>query len=121
MSSCGSPMRKNELVRLQKSRTMCCAYRGAPSEHETGTCIVTMQHGDEQESCMVYQAEYPPQGNCRSVIQALIMAKNVHEQDVGSHKVGSHHRVHGGLRSHTREELTVLWRAWSEHDWPALW
>ena len=89
---------------------LLCALCGAPSEQETGTCIVTMQHGDEEESCMVYQAEYPPQGNFLSVIEALIMANNVHEQDVSSHKVESHRRVLGGLRGHTLENLAALWR-----------
>ena len=51
-----------ELVRSHKSRTRCCcAYCGAPSEHETGTCIVTLQYCDEEESCTVCQAEYKPQ------------------------------------------------------------
>ena len=39
----------------------------APSEPETGT--ITMQYGDEDETCMVYQAEYPPQGNRKSLIE----------------------------------------------------
>ena len=29
----------------------CYAYCGAPSEHDIGTCTVTMQYGDEQETC----------------------------------------------------------------------
>ena len=34
-------MRKREPVRSHKSHTRCCcAYCGAPGEHETGTCIV---------------------------------------------------------------------------------
>ena len=41
--------KKRELVISHKSRTRCCcAYCGAPSEHETGTCMVTMQYGDER-------------------------------------------------------------------------
>ena len=47
------------------------------------TCTATMQYGDEQESCMVYQADYAPQGNCKSVTEALIMVNNMHEEDVG--------------------------------------
>ena len=43
-------MRKREFVGSHKSRTRCCcAYCGARSEHEAGTCIVTMQSGDEEE------------------------------------------------------------------------
>ena len=38
--------------------------------HEAGTCI--------------YQAEYPPQGNCKSVMEVLIVANSVHEEDAGS-------------------------------------
>ena len=51
------------------------------SEHETGTCTVTIQYGDEDDACL---AECPPQGNCKSVIEGLIMANNVHEKDAGS-------------------------------------
>ena len=40
----------------------------------------------KEETCLVYQAEYPPQGNCQSVIGALIVAN-----------MGSHRRVHGVL------------------------
>ena len=54
----------------------CCACCGAPRDHEA----VTMQYRFEGKSCIVYQAEYPPQGNCKSVIEALIMANNVHEE-----------------------------------------
>ena len=50
--------------------------------HEAGTCI--------------YQAEYLPQGNCKSVMEVLIVANSVHEEDAGSHEVESHRRVHGG-------------------------
>ena len=84
-------------MRSQHSRTRCCAYRGAPSEHETGTCLVTMQNGEEEEACMVHQAEYPPQANCNSVVGPLIMANKLHEEDASSHKVGSHRRVLVGL------------------------
>ena len=54
-------------------------------ERETGTCMITMQYGDKDDTCMVGQAEYPAQGNCK----APIMASNVHEEDVSSHKLGS--------------------------------
>ena len=46
---------------------------------------------------MVFQAEYPPQENCKSVIEALIMSNKMHEEDAGSLMVGSHRRVHGGF------------------------
>ena len=46
------------------------------------------------------------------------MANNVHKQDVGSHKVGSHCRVCGGLRSRTLEEIADFWKTWSECDRP---
>ena len=110
-------------MRSHNSRTRCCcAYCGGPSEHETGTCIITMQYGDEEDSCMVFQAGYPPQGNCTSLVEALIMANNVHEEDVRSHQVGSHRRVYGALRRpHTLEELAALWRAWSGQDRPVTW
>ena len=84
---------------------------------ETGT-TVTMQYGDEEETCMVNWAEYPPQGSCTSVIEALIVANTVHEEDAGSHKVGSYRRVYGGSRSRTREELAAPWKAWSVYDQP---
>ena len=83
-------------------------HTGAPSEHEAGTCIVTIQYGDEDDACMVYLAECPPQGNFKSVIEALIMANNVHEKDAGSYKVKRWEvtrRVYGSLRSRTLEEL----------------
>ena len=42
----------------QMSRARCsCVHCGAPSENEMGSCIVTMQHGDDEEVCVVYQAE----------------------------------------------------------------
>ena len=107
---------KREPVRSHTFRTRCCcAYCGAPSEHEIGSCIVTKQNGDEEESCMVYQAEYPPQENCESVVEVLLMPNSVHGEDASSHDVGSHRRVSGGLRGHTLEEL-AQWRVWSEQD-----
>ena len=76
---------KKELSKSHKVRTeCCCAYCGAPSEHETFTCTVTMQHGNEEETCMVHQAGYQPQGNCKSVSDALIAANNVREKSVCS-------------------------------------
>ena len=63
---------------------------------------------------MVYQAEYPPQGNCKSVI----LCNNVHEEGVCSHKVVTHLRFFGSLRGHTLEKLEAVWRSWSEQDWP---
>ena len=47
---------------------------------------------------MAYQAEYPPQGNCESVVEVLIVANNVHEEDAGSFTV---EREHAGSRHHT--------------------
>ena len=82
---CGSQSEKTEPTRTHKARPKCCcAYCGAYSEHETDTCIVTMQHGDEDVMCMVYEAECP-QGNCKWVLEAL----------------PSHRRVYGGFRSGT--------------------
>ena len=96
------------LARKRKSQeptppavSFCCVHCGAQSEHESGTGIVTMQYVDEEETCVVYQAEHPPQGNCQSVVQGLIMANHVHEVDAGPHKVGSHRRVYGCVRNHT--------------------
>ena len=87
-------------MRLHEARTRCCCRScGAPREHETDTCIVTMQHGDEDESCMFNLAEYPPQRNWESVLDASIMANNLHEKDADSHKVGSHRRVYGSGRA----------------------
>ena len=60
---------------------------------------------------MVYQTEYPLQGNCKSVIEASIMVKSVHEEDVSSRKVGSYRMVFGALRSHMLQKLTAPWRA----------
>ena len=102
-----------------KTRTKCCcACCGAPSEHEIGTCPVTVQYGDEEQTCVVYQAEFPPQANCMSVIEALIMTNNVREEDAGSHKVGSHRRAYGGARSHTLEQLAEFGKVWSVYDRP---
>ena len=75
---------------------------------------VTTQCGDEDETCMVYQADDQPQGNCKSVMEARILADNGCEEDVGSHKVGSHHRVYG----RTLEDLAAPWKAWSVYDRP---
>ena len=70
------PQEEKELVRSHNSRSRCCcAYCGAPGEHESDNCIITMQYGDEEDSCMVFQAGYPLQGNCMSVVEALIMAR----------------------------------------------
>ena len=118
-SSCCSWWER-EIVRSHKSRTRCCcACCGGPRDHET----VTIQYRYEGKSCIVYQAEYPPQGNCKSVMEALIMANNVHEEDVSSHKVTTHRTVFGGLRSHTLEKLPASWRSWTEQDrlaWQAV-
>ena len=57
-----------------------------------------MQRGGEKESCLVLQAEKPPQGNCKSVLQALVMANNVRERDVSYHEVGVHRRASGSQR-----------------------
>ena len=38
-----------------------------------------MQCGDEKK-CMVYQVEYPSQGNCKSVREALIMGDSLEGQ-----------------------------------------
>ena len=74
------------------------AYCGAPGEHETGTCIVTMQHG----------AGYPPQATCKSVVEALTTANNVHGEDVGSHEMGGHRRAReAGGAAH--------WRKWQHY------
>ena len=70
-------------------------------------------YGDEEETCVVNQAEYPSQGNWRSVIEDLIWANNAHEEDADSHKVESHRRVYRGLR-YTLEELAECWKTWSE-------
>ena len=58
-----------------------------------------MQFGDGAQTCMVYQADHPPQGNCKSAIEALIVGINVHEEEVDSRKVGCHERVFSGSRS----------------------
>ena len=42
----------------------------------------------------------------------------MHEEVAVSVKVGSHSRVHEGLRSHTLEELAAQWKAWSVCDRP---
>ena len=113
-------MRKREPVMSHKSCIRCtCAYCCAPSEHETGTCIVSMQFGQEEESCMVYQAECPPWGSSKSVKGALSMANIVHEEDVSSHIRWEVTAGFLGLRCLTLEELEALWRVWSKQDRPA--
>ena len=79
-----------------------------------------MQYGDEEQTCVVYQAEaeFPPQANCKSVIEPLIMTNSVHEEGAGSHKVGSHRRAYGGARSHTLEQLAEFGKVWSVYDRP---
>ena len=44
------------------------------------------------------------------------MANYVHEEDVGSHTVGSHRRVCWGSMSHTLGELAEFSKVWSEYD-----
>ena len=102
-TKCGFMSKDDSMfVRSHNSRTRsCCAYCGAPSEHESGNYSITMQYGDEEDSCMVFQAGYPLQGNCMSVVKALIAANNVHQEEVSSHQVGSHRMVFGGPWSHT--------------------
>ena len=115
--SCGFSLRKREPTKSHEARTWCCcAYRGDPNEHETGTCIDTMQHGDEDATCTAYQAEYPPQGNCEAGIEGLSVANYVHKEDAGSHKVGSHRRVHEGFRSRTLKEFANFRKTWSKYD-----
>ena len=46
------------------------------------------------------------------------MAKNVQEEDVGSHEVRSHRRVYGGLRGRTLEETADFWKTWRKYDRP---
>ena len=62
------------------------------------------------KTSVVYQAEHPPQGNCRSMIGALIIANSVHQEDAGSHKVGSPRSVYRSLKCHTLEELAEFWK-----------
>ena len=67
---------------------------------------------------MVYQAEYPPQEKCESVIGAPVTANNVHGKDVRSKKVRSFRRILGGLGSRTLEEQAGVWKSWSEYSRP---
>ena len=98
--------RRREHKGSQMSRARCsCVHCGASNEHEIGSCIVTTQHGDDEEVCVVYQAEYPPHGNCKAVLEALILANSVHQEDLNSHKVGNFHGVYGGLQSRTPEHI----------------
>ena len=77
-------MRQRELAQSHKARIgYCSAYCGALGGHETGSCIVTMQHGDEKETCVAYQAEYPSQEKGTSVIVAVILANSACEAPQG--------------------------------------
>ena len=89
-----------------KARTKCRTVltEVLPVSTGAGTCIGTMRYGDESDTCVIYQAGYPPQGNCKSVMEDLITANKVQEEDVSSHKVESQRRVCGDLRSRTLEE-----------------
>ena len=42
-----------------------------------------LHYGDKEETCVVFQAEHPPQRNCKSVIETLIMANTVRKEDAG--------------------------------------
>ena len=89
-------MKRRERPKSHNARTRCCwAYCGASGERETGTCMITMQYGDKDDTCMVGQAEYMAQGTCKSVIEAPTMVSNEHEEDVSSDKVGSPCRCTG--------------------------
>ena len=111
-------VRKREPARSHKARTRCCpADCGVPREHKTGTCIVTMQCDDEEQSCVVYQAEYPPQGNWNSVIETTIMASHVREEDVCSYKVGGHRKAFDSPKGQALEKLAAVWRSCGGQDW----
>ena len=57
-----------------------------------------------------------PQGNCKSVIEALIMANNVHEEDVSYHEVGSPRRFFSLPEGPDIGALAAVRRSWSEQD-----
>ena len=61
------------------------------------------QFGDEPDESVIFQAECPPQGHCRSVLEALIMANNLHDEHEGTLKVGCEQRISGGLSNATME------------------
>ena len=104
-------MKRREPPKSHNARTRCCWEScGASGERETGTCMISMQYGDKDDTCMVDQVEYPAQGNCKSVIEAPIMASDVHEEDVSSHEVGSPRRSRGGLGSRPLAELANFWK-----------
>ena len=113
-------MRKKNIMVLKMSRTRCCcAYGGASSEHDMGSCTVTRQHGDDEETCVVYQAEHAPQGTCKSVIEALLWpttyTKKIPilfgcETSVECMEACTRRREHKGSQNVTREvQLCSLW------------
>ena len=73
------------------------------------SCIVTVQKCGDEETCVVKQAEYPPQGKCKSVIEALIMTRNVRHEDPNSHKVGNFRGVYVGMQSRTLDHIASFW------------
>ena len=42
-----------------------------------------MHNRDDPESCVAFQAECPPQGSSKSVLEALTLANNLHKEDWG--------------------------------------
>ena len=104
-------MRKRKFKGSHKARTeCCCAYCGAPSEHDNGTCRDTTQYGDEEETCVVWQAGYPPQRNC-TVIEALIVAKTMCTRKMrGSERWEVAPGCTRGFRYHILVELAEIWK-----------
>ena len=62
----------------------------------------------EGKSCLVYQAKCAPQGNDGPVMEALIMAHNVHQECAIFHKVNVHRRDSDVFRSKTLESFAAV-------------
>ena len=62
------------------------------------------------EESVVFQAECLPQGHCKSVLEALIMANNVHEEHEDTLNVLCQKRINGGPMVATTEALGQLWK-----------
>ena len=93
---------------------MFCVFCSEACANVSGSCLVTLQMGDRGDSCVVFQAACPPHGDCKSVLETLVMASHVvHIGADGTHQVGCHERVLSGLRSQSVTALSQRWTEWT--------
>ena len=68
---------KGEEGQKQLATRILCVFSGTKNYGVIRSCVVTMQYDDELDSCSAFQANSPPQGDCKNLLEALTMANNV--------------------------------------------